>query len=664
MRRSGLHTWLRFAFPGLLGGLVLHAQAALTETDFLADLPVVLTVSKMSQPLQDSPAAVTVIDQEMIRASGYQDIPDLLRLVPGFSVGYTRDNTFAVGYHGFADAYSRRMQVLVDGRSIYSPHFGAVGWNTLPLAIEDIERIEVVRGPDAAVYGANAFFAIINIISKDPSVTSGKMAAVMAGEQNMSGAVFRYGGGKDALRYRLTFSHQHRDRFETGHVRPTGLYEEYYERTYTAMFNGRWDYQLSNRDEISAQLGLSGGNWNAGRDRSPTEPRSYEPRNGYVQLRFNRVHGADEEWNVQFSHSFSDSGMERYLLPPHAINGQVIVDANVQQQRSQLDFSSTRRLDPALRLVWGAELRHEAVESQGSYNQSDALGGTLANLFGHVEWRPAENWLVQGGTQLGHHYISGLEFSPRLAINYTPRPNHTLRFAASRASRAPTFFEEKGNSAFYNTAGALVDQVVVPSDGLKAETNTSVELGYLGRWPTLNAHLDVRLYRDHVRNYIGDRRVPFPGEINPRKRAFQHVNSGTLDVTGADFQWVWKPMRDFSLHLAQSFAHIRASSDIVDDDLPESSPDWITSVLASWRFAPGWQASAMLYHTDRMMWLSDGDVTEGYTRLDLRLARAFRLGAANVEWTLGAQSIGGDYTEFRPQNVFSPRAYTTLKFDW
>ncbi len=133
------------------------ARADLSEADFLDELPVVLSVSRLSQPVSDAPAAVTVIDQDMIRASGFRDIPDLLRLVPGFSVAYTRDNTWAAGYHGLGDAYSRRFQVLVDGRSIYSPHYGAVNWTDLPLAIDDIERIEVVRGPNAAVYGANAF---------------------------------------------------------------------------------------------------------------------------------------------------------------------------------------------------------------------------------------------------------------------------------------------------------------------------------------------------------------------------------------------------------------------------------------------------------------------------------------------------------------------------
>lgn len=663
----------RLGVAMLSGGvlcLASSAQAALSEADFLADLPVVLTVSRMSQPLQDSPASVTIIDQDMIRASGFHDIPDLLRLVPGFSVGYTRDNTFAVGYHGFADAYSRRFQVLVDGRSIYSPNFGEVNWGTLPLAMEDIERIEVVRGPDAAVYGANAFFAIINIISKDPSTTRGKMVSVLAGEQNTAGATLRYGGGEGDLRYRISLSRQHRDRFERAFET-----NEYYERSYTSKLNGRWDVRLSNTDQISAQIGLADGNWNAGQLEKPDEPRASDPRSGFAQLRFERVTSVDEEWKVQFSHSYADRGVERYVLPwsvtkPIIYNGDKVVDGNARQWRTQLDFSSMRRLNADLRLVWGGELRHEAVQSFGSYGTEDTLDGVLGNLFAHAEWHPAKDWLVQGGTQIGHHYFTGFEVSPRLAVSYQISPHQTLRWAASRASRAPTFFEEKGNRAAYNSSDVLLDRDVIPSEGLKAEVNTSVEFGYVGQWPAWGGQLDVRVYRDHVTNFIGDLRAsddplsPYEDGLIGKGKFFQYANGGTLDVAGADAQLVWKPHRDFSLHLTQSVAHIKASADIVDDDLPESAPDWTTSLLANWRFAPGWNASAMVYHTDRMMWLSDGDHTKGYTRADFKLARQFKLDGVQAEWALGVQNLGDDYTEFRRQNVFTQRAYTTLRFDW
>jgi len=215
-----------------------------TESDFLDDLPVVLSASRLSQPVSEAPVAVTVIDQEMIHASGFRDIPDLLRLVPGFSVAYTRDNTWAAGYHGLGDAFSRRFQVLVDGRSIYSPHYGAVNWTDLPLSIDDIERIEVVRGPDAAIYGANAFAAVINIITKTAAQVAGEFVSLQLGEQGMRGATVRHGGGDGALRYRLTASTQQRDRFErdiTNKIADgAGDNGQYFEASKTTFLMGAW----------------------------------------------------------------------------------------------------------------------------------------------------------------------------------------------------------------------------------------------------------------------------------------------------------------------------------------------------------------------------------------------------------------------------------------
>jgi iron complex outermembrane receptor protein len=259
---------LPFLLCTLLAARALPAHAALTEADFLDELPVVLSVSRLSQPVSDAPAAVTVIDRDMIQASGFRDIPDLLRLVPGFSVAYTRDNTWAAGYHGLADAYSRRFQVLVDGRSIYSPHYGAVYWGDLPLSMEDIERIEVVRGPNAAIHGANAFVAVINIITKTAAQVPGDSVSLQLGEQGMRGATVRRGGGDAGLRYRLTASAQQRDRFESDVAdkplvsRDNG---QYFEASTTVFVNGRMDKQLSAQSDLMVQFGLSRGDGDAGR---------------------------------------------------------------------------------------------------------------------------------------------------------------------------------------------------------------------------------------------------------------------------------------------------------------------------------------------------------------------------------------------------------------
>lgn len=165
---TGLHRW-----TVLLGLLVLQTHAATAggetapgsgEDDvYFGDLPIVLSATRLSQPLTEVPVAITVIDREMIEASGARELADVFRLVPGFVVGSVNGHQRMVGYHGLLDAFNRRMQVLVDGRSVYTSTFGGVRWTDLSLALEDIERIEVVRGPNAATYGPNSFLGVISI---------------------------------------------------------------------------------------------------------------------------------------------------------------------------------------------------------------------------------------------------------------------------------------------------------------------------------------------------------------------------------------------------------------------------------------------------------------------------------------------------------------------
>lgn len=363
------------------------ARAEVTEADFLDDLPVVLSASRLSQPLDEAPAAVTVIDQDMIRASGFRDIPDLLRLVPGFVVSYTSDNTWAAGYHGLGDAYSRRFQVLVDGRSIYSPHYGAVYWSDLPLAIEDIERIEVIRGPNAAIHGANAFAAVINIITKTAAQVAGNTLSTQYGEQSMRGLVARHGGGDDGLRYRLTFSAQQRDRFErdvTGKPPATLDNGQYFEASKTYFLNGRMDWQLSPVSDASAQFGMSQGNWHAGQHTDdPTgvlDPRMQDSRALYLQLTYHKVESAQREWRVQAYHSRNRFDANALADLSLLGLGVVSVDQYLNQTRSNIELQVNETWNADLRGVWGGELRQDTVVSPQNYNADRELSGILARV--------------------------------------------------------------------------------------------------------------------------------------------------------------------------------------------------------------------------------------------------------------------------------------------
>ncbi|MGE5027510.1 MAG: TonB-dependent receptor plug domain-containing protein [Betaproteobacteria bacterium] len=204
---AGLHQGML----SLLGCALLigasSAQGAASEGAFLDDIPVVLSASRLSQPVNDAPAAVTVIDRQMIKDSGAWDLSEVFRLVPGMYVAYHSAPNYAadstVSYHGLTNAYAQRMQVLVDGRSVYSPLFGGMLWSDIPLALDDIERIEVIRGPNSASFGANSFQGVINIITRHSAETQGKFASLSAG-RGRSEAVARYGSRNGDLSYRLT----------------------------------------------------------------------------------------------------------------------------------------------------------------------------------------------------------------------------------------------------------------------------------------------------------------------------------------------------------------------------------------------------------------------------------------------------------------------------
>ncbi len=671
---GNLTSLFRVLGTGLLlgGGLVSSdrsAAAAVTETDFLDDLPVVLSASRLSQPVSEAPAAVTVIDQDMIRASGFRDIPELLRLVPGFSVAYTGDNTWTAGYHGLADAYSRRFQVLVDGRSIYSPHYGTVYWTDLPLAIDDIERIEVVRGPNAAIHGANAFVAVINIITKTAAQVPGGYVSMQVGEQDMRGLTVRHGGGDASVRYRLTASAQQRDRFEK-HIVEQGFDDgSYFESSKTYFVNGRMDWQLAPDSDLMVQFGLSQGDWAAG-SRQPADVRSLlqpveqDSRALYLQLAYHKVESSRREWRVQAYHT-----QNRFDADTVAnIGGPVVVDQYLSQSRSNIELQVNEQWGPSLRAVWGGEVRRETVKSPQSYHSGETLSGELARAFGNLEWRAHERVLLQGGAMLEHHYFTGTDISPRVAANFTLAPNHVVRLGVSRAYRSPTFFEEEGNQVLVRDTGALADIYTVPSDGLAPERILSREIGYVGYWRPARLELDVRLFRDRIDDFIGQQKddyVADPGSIVSANE-FKYENLGTVWSRGGEIQLRWQPTSalDVSAHFARVFLEADTTRENYNEDIPQSAPRNSWGLLASYRLAGGWETSLGVWRSDAVIWLTEGDITRAYTRVDARLARRWKWWGGEVEAALVGQNLGEDYEEFRNTNLFSRRVYGSLGFAW
>src|SRR5437867_3163658 len=162
----------------------------------------VTSVSKRTQKVADAAAAIFVITQEDIRRSGANSIPEALRLVPGLQVARIDQNKWAIGSRGFNGRFDNKLLVLIDGRSVYTPLFSGVYWNVQDVMLEDVDRIEVIRGPGATLWGANAVYGVINVITKKAKATQSGLATMGGGNELRGFSNLRYGGtvGKTAYR--------------------------------------------------------------------------------------------------------------------------------------------------------------------------------------------------------------------------------------------------------------------------------------------------------------------------------------------------------------------------------------------------------------------------------------------------------------------------------
>ncbi len=612
-------------------------SAAAGERSFFEDLPLVLSASRLVQPLADAPGAMTIIDRDLIKTSGAREIVDLLRLVPGFQVGMSYNSRPAAAYHGLADEFSRHMQVLVDGRSAYSPYFlGSIDWNNLRLSLDDIERIEVLRGSNSAAFGANAFLGVINIITRHPSQSQGAYLSTTHGNDGISDQVLRYGGRLEGMHFRFTAGRRSDSGFSDFHDS---------RRTEYAAFRG--DVHLTPRDELQVQLGANRSANGAGFANSQGDPLRTPQENGHhLQAVWKRALGPDEEVSLNVYH-MRDSGQEKYLVRA----GRLIapVDADRQTRRSHLEFQHIFRVNPAARIVWGLEQRRESVASLFMFDTYRPQTTNLSRLFGNVEWRLAPQWLLNAGALAERHSMAGADVAPRLMLNYQPLPGQTVRMGSTTAYRTPSLAEERANVVYHVSNAPLLVQAYRALGGLQPEKVRASELSYLGEFPAGGLTLDARAFHENVTRIIDKTGNPA-----------NFVNRWDAQVRGIEYQLRWAPVRDTLLLLNQ--ARIRIDS--ADGRLAGSAPRLSTTLFLSHRLPMGLQLSLAHHHVGGYRWLGWSDPLPPQRRLDIRMGYPFRSGPVKGELAFVVQNLRHPHSEFRTDYVFERRSFATLSLEY
>jgi len=468
----------RAALLPLLASLALTAWPQLKQTD-LTTLSIedlmnvkVTSVSKTELRFSQAATAVFVITPDAIRRSGATNIPDLLRMVPGLDVARIDAHTWAVSVRGFNARFSSELLVLIDGRTVYTPTFGGVYWDVLDLPLGNIERIEVIRGPGASVWGANAVNGVINIITRNSSETHGGLLVAGDGNVEQGFGTIQYGGrtGKNTD-YRAYVKYLNQGQFPS----PGGAAGADGWRMLRGGF--RIDNRLSSRDTLMLE-----GNLYSAREGTPASEFVFAPgpATQNVELLANLSGGFFQTvWKRSWS-PHSDTQLQ-FFYDTYKRNDQLREGRSTFDLDFQHSFNGWTRQN----IVWGLTYRHTASQTNGIVGVSFVPADLNMQLFGsfiqdEIILVPQRVFLTIGA-KLEHNYYTGFATMPSARVAWTPTRHDTLWAAISKTERTPSELDAalRAVAGVYPGPGGI--PVVLTAFGnpnIKNERSIAYEMGY------------------------------------------------------------------------------------------------------------------------------------------------------------------------------------------
>ena len=672
---------------------VASAEAAmLTEEDLLVEIPVVNSVTHMQQTPAQTPASVTIIDRQTIQASTAVDITDLFRLVPGFDTYYVNGSRRGVTYHALGDDYPRRLEVKVDGRSVYESLFSAVIWSTIDVELDDIEYIEVVRGANAAADGSNAFLASINIVTRSPLVDSGLSFRTQLGSAQTRNAALGFSGKVGAINHRTTLSVRSNDGFDNSIWE--GQYIEVKDDSEAMSFSSKGLWTPSASDNIEFQMGVTKSDiWLGKRDYNNRD-MSYQ----YQYVNWTRLSEQGSKFQLIAYHNNLD--LENNVMPQKIseilgvsddspfwplgpLPDTTIYDESVLSQSERWDLELRTSLQPAdnLRAVAGVAARHDVVSSQTLFDTLDDLSETSHRAYANSEWTYSEKWVFNAGAIVEDRESTGTYGSYRLATNYLSSDDHGFRFAINRSFRAPTLLEanhkallryvrddECGPDSTLPECNPLfrdfiIGAGVISDPDMKNEELKSYEIGYVAYFMDRKLSLDIRLFFEQVRDLIDERREDY-SELDD----FVNIrdNVGTMDIRGIEFQTHYKPNERVLLQAHYSYSDIDGIQCYFSPisagepcqeyrDYDSRSMKNTLGILASFRLENGINLSSTVSFRTAKSHFHEDRVLDDAARLDLKVVKRLQLGSSDMDVSFTIQNAGEPYNEYIGINYFDTR---------
>ena len=598
---------LGFVFTGLAMVTVqAAAEAEVVELSLeqLMDVKI-YSAAKKEQAMSDTAAAAFVITQEDIRRSGATSIPEALRMAPGVQVAQINAHDWAISIRGFNDRYANKLLVLVDGRTVYSPLFSGTYWSAQDMVMEDIDRIEVIRGPGGTVWGANAVNGVINIRTKHSKNTQGGLLSAQGGNYRNGGSV-RYGGalGKDGT-YRVYAKGKQNSDYLNGEGRDA------HDQWHAGQGGFRADYALTEKD----RLAVSGDIQEMAGDETinfiPNIDSSMSQRNANVTAKLSHK-TEDGEWYLQ-SFYLTD---ERRSYP-----------MNQLIETFDMEFQHTLQAGQRNAVTWGLDYRLVAdklTDFNGvSFNPTDRAT-QLFSAFLQDQFSITDKLRLTLGSKIEHNDYSGFEYEPNARLLWKLNENHSTWTSASRAVRVPSRFDHNINIDLIETLGELqVETSVIGNTSFKAEDAMAFEWGYRGQM-SQDLSVDVATFYNIYDNlsFLSASAVSSSGLMH---NLFVPSNNLEGESYGVELYANWKVTNSWRLQPGYTWLNIntRAKVDAIDLEAQRigsnegRNPQQQYSIRSQLSLPQHIEFDATVYYVDN---IADPETrVANYTRLDLRL---------------------------------------------
>lgn len=613
---------IRSAVIAALVTFSLPVNAA-EDVDYIALSPeqlfsaTVMSVSKTSEKLMDAPAAIYVLTNKDIKRSGATSIPELLRLVPGVQVARLNTGSWAISSRGFNSNLANKLLVLIDGREVYNHLYSGVYWDVQDTMLEDIDRIEVIRGPGAALWGSNAVNGVINIITKKAGDTQGALASGIVGNQEKIAAA-RYGGkaGNNAY-YRAYGKYLYRD--EQQALPGNRAIDEW--DAYRGGFRADW------------QNGTGPDHFMLQSDAYHSNLDQYRTISQFT-LPFTSLH--EETVNAEGAHLLGR--MEHALTNGSNLTVQSYVDYTrrdlnvLEEENTDLDLDAQIAFPDWGRnsILTGGKIRYSITEltgsPQASFKDTNPKDMVVSGFIQDKITLQPEKWFLTLGTKLEHNEFSGFELQPNARLQWHPTEKQMVWSSIARAVRTPSRLERDVNLLALVTPPTAIQPLptgisLVANPNFDSETLTAYEVGYRHQL-TSSLLLDVAtFYNDYdklaatvllpsgvVNNGVDPTYFSFPFAIDNRAKG---------ETYGAETVINWRAIPTLDLSASYSYLGIvlHGSPGSINAEAAESmSPRHQFNIRSLWDVTENTTLDSTLYYVSS---LSASRVND-YWRLDVR----------------------------------------------